>query len=195
MKIANLFKWDSNKRVHKRVSPNVEKQSKWKRNTNKKQARWCTHFITYQRICDQIVTAFAINGTKDQNQSRYLLAVFTFQSKQHSLSTYYACLGHPILCGKPAGKRKESEIRTFKKKSRDITFSLLHIYMTCKNCGLLWGEHCFWPFAFNNIPSYWQLLPKKASHSLCNLSARIIDAWRRYFCNSVYFPNLPHLLI
>jgi hypothetical protein len=35
-----------------------------------------------------------------------LLAVFTFESKQHSFPTYYACLRHPILGGKPARTRE-----------------------------------------------------------------------------------------
>lgn len=70
-------------------------------------------------MCDQ---------TQIKSQSRYLLAVFTFQSKQHSLSTYYACLGHPILCGKPAGKRRASERRPFKKKSGHHFQLVAHLY-------------------------------------------------------------------
>lgn len=50
---------------------------------------------------------------KKKKKKEYLLAVFTFQSKQHSLSTYYACLGHPVLCGKPAEARGEIEISRF----------------------------------------------------------------------------------
>ena len=40
-------------------------------------------------------------------------------------------------------------------RSQDITFSLLHICMTCFSCGLPW-EHCFWPYIFHNILSFWQ---------------------------------------